>query len=100
MPEGERYMISIVTEVLLLIILFFMPACSGKKFLRILGINKENHLELFVLSVASGFALISLGLLLLGMTGFLTPASMCLVHINFFIMSAKEAIAFFKTFIS
>src|SRR4030042_1385528 len=73
-------MIYILTKVLLLIVLFFIGACSGMKFLRILGINKESNLELFVLSAASGFALISEGLLFLGMIGFFTPMTLCLGH--------------------
>ncbi|HJX31920.1 MAG TPA: glycosyltransferase family 39 protein, partial [Thermodesulfobacteriota bacterium] len=74
--------------------------CSGMKFLRILGINKESNLELFVLSAASGFALISEGLLFLGMIGFSTPMTLCLLLIGLFVISAREAKFFLKAFIS
>jgi hypothetical protein len=93
-------MIYILTKVLLLIILFFMAACSGMKFLRILGINKESNLELFLLSAASGFALISEGLLFLGMMGFFTPLTLCLFPIGLFVISVKEAKFFLTAFIS
>ena len=93
-------MIYILTKVLLLIILFFMAACSGMKFFRILGVNKENNLELFVLSTASGVAIISEGLIFLGMIGFFTPMTLCLLFIGLFVISVKEAKFFLKAFIS
>ena len=93
-------MIYLLTKVLLLIILFFMAACSGMKCLRILDINKEDNLELFILSAASGFTLISEGLLFLGMIGFFTPMTICLLLISLFVMSAKEAKFFMTAFTS
>jgi|GEM_PF-3196961 len=93
-------MVYVLTKLLLLTLLFFIVACSGMKFLRILGINKESNLELFVLSAASGFALISEGLLFLGMIGFFTPMTLCLLLIGLFVMSAREAKFFLKAFIS
>jgi len=92
-------MVYVLTKLLLLALLFFMVSCSGMKFLRILGINKESNLELFVLSAASGFALISEGLLFLGMIGFFTPMTLCLLLFVLFVMSAKEAKFFLKAFI-
>ena len=91
-------MIYILMKVLLLIILFFMAACTGMKVLRLLGIHKESNLDLFVLSAASGFALISEGLLLLGMIGLFTPTALCLLLIGLFAVSAKEAKFFITAF--
>jgi len=77
-----------------------MAASSAMKFLRILGIIKESNIEMFVLSAATGFALVSEGFLLLGMIGFFSPITICLVVTIFFIISAKEAKFFLETFIS
>jgi hypothetical protein len=60
--------------------------------LRILSIyEKRSKLELFVLSAACGFAIISEGLLILGMIGFFKPLVISTFILILFVLSVKEA---------
>ncbi|MFH0812039.1 MAG: glycosyltransferase family 39 protein [Pseudomonadota bacterium] len=84
-------MAHLLTKALLLAFLFFMAACPGLKFLRLVGCKARGGLEVFVLSAACGFAIISEGLLIVGMLGFFTPLIMFLLVMLLFAVSAKEA---------
>ena len=66
-------MMYVLTQVSLLIVFFFIAACPGLKFVRIAGFRRDDALELFVVSAACGFALLTLGLLLLGMADLFVP---------------------------
>ncbi|MBN2466851.1 MAG: glycosyltransferase family 39 protein [Deltaproteobacteria bacterium] len=74
-----------------LILIFFMAACPGLKVLRYAGIERENCLELFVLSEACGFAAVAEVFLCLGMAGIFTPVVLCSVFLGLFLFSAREA---------
>jgi len=91
-------MAHVITKVSLVILLFFVAACPGLKFLRLLGINRRGVLEVFVLAAGCGFALTAEGLLLLGMTGLFTPVAVLLLPMVLFVLSAREALYFLKSF--
>jgi len=84
----------------LLLIVLFIAACPGLRFLRLTGFEGDDPLERFVLSAACGFALITLGLLLLGMTGLFSPLLILVLPILLFVISIKEALYFVNAFIS
>jgi len=84
-------MVHVLGKVLLLVLLFFMAACPGLKFLRLVGIERRSSLEIFVLSAACGFAIITEGLLVLGMLGFLSPLAIGFLLVILFVSSVREA---------
>ncbi len=94
-------MVHVLTKILLLIILIFIASCLGLKFLRIVNINeKRSKLELFVLSAACGFAIISEGLLILGMIGVFQPLVIIAFVLILFALSVKEARYFLDSLFS
>ena len=97
---SDKLMVHVLTNIFLLTLLFFVAACPGLKFLKLLNLDKRSPLELFVLSAAAGFALLCETLVIVGMMGFFRPAVICLIPIGFFLMSAREALFSLRSLIN
>lgn len=90
-------MFYVLKQITLLTLLIIVVACPGLKLLNVLGFTRENKLELFVLSTACGFALVSFVFCIFGMAGMLSPLLVIGAPFILLVVSLKEARVFLQS---